>query len=117
MRITANEKNNEPAPTKSPDNQPLMEAPRFTSHQSASHGSAPNITVSPAHRRPMRTKAFSGLLVSIGWAIATTIVPASTSVVAIVASLADRFRPGMADFNADIAEIIAAVAKKTISMT
>src|SRR5262245_53837335 len=49
MRITANEKNNEPAPTKRPDNQPRMEAPRFTSDQSTSHGNVPNITVSMAH--------------------------------------------------------------------
>jgi hypothetical protein len=117
MRITANENNNAPAPTRSPDNQPLIEAPRLTSHQSASHGSAPNITVSQAHRRPLRAKSLSGSLVSIGWAIVSTIVPANTSAPAIIASLAASVRPGMADLNASAAEIIAAPAKKTSSIT
>src|SRR6266851_7748408 len=117
IRITANENSNAPAPTKSPDNQPLIEAPRLTIHQSASHGSAPNNTVSQAHRRPVRAKPPSGLLVSIGWATVSTSVPANTSAPAIVASLAGSVRPGMADLNASAAEIIAAAAKKTSSIT
>jgi hypothetical protein len=41
----------------------------------------------------------------------------SISALAIVASLADSGRPGMADLKANTAEIIAPAAKKTTSIT
>ena len=103
MRITANENNSAPAPTKSPDTQPLIDAPRLISNQSASHGNVPNFTVSMAQRQPFLAKSLSGSLVAIGWAVINMIVPTSTSTVAIVASFADNVRPGMADFNANSA--------------
>ena len=112
MRITANENNSAPTPTKSPDNQPLIAAPRLTSHQSANHGSVPSFTVSIAHRTPFLAKSPSGSLVAIGWVTSSTTVPASTSVVAAIASFVDIVRPGMADFNANSAQITAAAAKK-----
>jgi hypothetical protein len=66
MRITANENNSAPTPIDSPDNQPLIDAPRLTSHQSASHGNIPNRTVAMAHRQPFLANSASESLVAIG---------------------------------------------------
>jgi hypothetical protein len=116
MRIIANEKKSAPAPTKNPDNPPRIEAPRLTIHHNSSNGSAPNIQVLRAHGRPARTKSPRGLAVFMGSAAATKAAPTSTKTVASIPSVARRALPGIADRNANVAEITAAAAKKSISI-